>query len=212
MGPRNTPSTEKRLSDRYLHFGSFTPTSCKRGLAKTPYHRAGGICSSDAVSEESLLRAILVPTGYLDIFIYFHNWKKLTLTKSTELRRKSCASDWSVRETNDLRHRLSSAINRTFPNADIQILPTTRRIIMNECESSWASLSASYLAYQFVYSTVKHSFHFRPRCTHPWFSMVNCAVMRRDELFCFWLHKFITRYSSTRNSLMMLWCQRCKPS
>lgn len=137
---------------QHIHFASFTPTAYKNGLVKTSYHLVKDICTADALREEwSLLGATLICTSYPENFVFVHSWQKpkgdpiYKPTKKAAYFRLTLKGDLIP---NDVRRKLGSAVSHTFPAADLRILTTTERIILDQRGSNHLSHSASHLVYQ----------------------------------------------------------------
>lgn len=105
-----------------------------------PSHGPNGIYSHDVLQkEESFLRATLIRSGYSVKPSYIHGRQRRKCDPVYKATKKTVYIRLAFKEDHILnyaRQKHSSAMNRTFPDADLRILSTACGTTLNQLESS----------------------------------------------------------------------------
>ena len=141
---------------QYLHFSSFCPVAYKRGLVRTLFHRARNICSADQLrAEEDELRRIFRENGYPENFVRKHSGFKMPSEQLTTVSKKQVFLNLRFRGdhlASDTRRKVTAAINRTYPAAQLRLVWSTRRVMLNHVSRNLCIHSTSHVIYQFTCS------------------------------------------------------------
>lgn len=109
---------------------SFIPITHKCRLVMNLYHRARSICTSDTLlEEESFLCATLIHNGYPAKLPDVHSRQKLKVDATYKAIKKALYIRLVFKVDhilNGVCHAVISAINPTFPAAELYLLPNPK--------------------------------------------------------------------------------------
>ncbi|CAH8588824.1 unnamed protein product [Dicrocoelium dendriticum] len=141
-------------SGQYLHFSSFAPVAYKRGLVKTLFYRARRICSPEMLqAEEEFLFKTLVSNGYPEKFVQIHSRppkEKIPVLTAEKKNVYLFLPFKGDHVSNDIGHKLRSAVTRTYATAQLRLIHTTRSLVLHNRQSNSSVSSASHVVYQFT--------------------------------------------------------------
>jgi hypothetical protein len=145
---------KSKWTGQYIHFQSYCPLYHKRGIVRTLFNRARGICTSDKLDEEiETIRLALISNGYPASFVDKFQSPREPKPEVQLAERKRVYLEIPYKGEQMLiqtRQRIRSAINRAYNAAQLILLVKTKPLPVSAIWGSAVDNVTSHVIYEWV--------------------------------------------------------------